>query len=545
MPQLVDATGLPIPPSRPRARAALSGWAGRGGAYGAASQTSQELAAWNPRLGSPDSEIAGDRDRLVARARDQVRNDGWAAGAITRPVDNTIGAIFRLVARPDYFALRQFDPAFDAAWASEFAAAAEAEWRMWADDPGRWCDARRRSTMVQLFRLALRHKLVDGDNFAVLLWDEGQVAAGLSRFATCVQMIEPDRVSNPGEAPDTEFLRNGVEVDRRGAAIAYHIRRAYPNDWYGTADAMQWDRVPRETPWGRPVVVHDFDPDRHEQTRGISILAPVLGRMRLLGQYDMAELKQALLQTILGTFVTSPYDSTDIRNMMDAGDDGDAELSQYQRLRSDWARDRPAMVGDIRIPTLAPGEQIASLPNRHPSANFDLFEHAMLRNIAAGTGQSAEQVSLDYSKANYSSIRASLLDMWKTLQRRRQDFATGTATPIFGAVLEEAIDRRRLPMPRRTPPFAEWRAAFMRCRWIGPGRGWIDPVKERVGAQMGLEAGLGTLQEEAANADGSDWLENLDQRAIELAAFKARGLPLPAWAGLNIAGTSDGEKMPA
>jgi len=553
--RLVDQFGMPMVSSpraalpanaalrAARALAYAGGYRGGAGAYDAASLTSQDLAGWQPRLGSPDSEVAGDRDRMVARTRDLVRNDGWAHGAITRPLDNTIGSVFRLVARPDYLALRSVSPAFDARWAEEFAAAAEAEWRMWADDPGRWCDARRRSTMVQLFRLALRHKLVDGDNFAVLTWDEDQVASGVSRYATTVHMIEPDRVCNPGEGPDTEFLRNGIEIDARGAAVAYHVRRAYPNDWYGAAGAMTWDRVARETPWGRPIVVHDCDADRHEQSRGVSILAPVLGRMRLLGQYDHAELKQALLKTVINTFVTSPYDAADIRNALEIGDgQNDPELSYYQQLRRDWSSNRPAMIGDVRLPTLAPGETIQSLPPGAPSANFDLFEHAMLRNVAAGTGQSAEQVSLDYSKANYSSIRASLLDMWKTLQRRRQDFATGTATPIYGAFLEEAIDRGRVPLPRQAPPFMQWRAAYMRCRWIGPGRGWIDPVKERQGAVMGMEAGFDTMQDVCAESSGADWREQLDQRAIEVEAFRARGLTPPAWSGMDMRGTSDAER---
>ncbi|MDT7953496.1 MAG: hypothetical protein RQ966_18495 [Acetobacteraceae bacterium] len=89
--------------------------------------------------------------------------------------------------------------------------------------------------------------------------------------------------------------------------------------------------------------------------------------------------------------------------------------------------------------------------------------------------------------------------------------------------------RLRDVMPANAPPFAEWRAAFARCRWIGPGRGWVDPVKERAGAVLGLDAGFSTLQHECAE-QGMDWEENLDQRAREVDAMKARGLKLPVWA---------------
>ena len=75
-------------------------------AYDAADITSQEMGGWLPFLRSPDHEINRDRDRMVARARDLVRNDGWGTGAINRIVDNTIGAQFRLIAKPDYTALQ-------------------------------------------------------------------------------------------------------------------------------------------------------------------------------------------------------------------------------------------------------------------------------------------------------------------------------------------------------------------------------------------------------------------------------------------------------
>ena len=65
---------------------------------------------------------------------------------------------------------------------------------------------------------------------------------------------------------------------------------------------------------------------------------------------------------------------------------------------------------------------------------------------------------------------------------------------------------------------------------MGPGRGWIDPVAEKKGSILGMNAGLSTLEMEAAENAGEDWEEMLDQRAREIDAFKERGIPLPEWA---------------
>lgn len=140
-------------------------------------------------------------------------------------------------------------------------------------------------------------------------------------------------------------------------------------------------------------------------------------------------------------------------------------------------------------------------------------------------------MSNDWSDVNYSSARGAMLEAWKTLKRRRDDFATGFAAPIRLAWLEECMEVDKLPMPRNAPEFIDARQAYARATWLGPGRGWIDPVAEKQGAILGMDAGLSTLEEECAENEGGDWIEKIDQRAVEIQAFKDRGMPIPDWGG--------------
>ena len=80
------------------------------------------------------------------------------------------------------------------------------------------------------------------------------------------------------------------------------------------------------------------------------------------------------------------------------------------------------------------------------------------------------------------------------------------------------------------PDFVDARAAYSRARWMGPGRGWVDPVAEKKGAILGLDAGLSTLEIEVGENVGEDWEEVLDQRQREIESCLKRGLPLPSWA---------------
>lgn len=524
----VSIVGLDGQPLRPNKARMLAG--GGNAPYDAADTYGSHVAAWNPYLYSPDGEINMFRDRIVSRVRDLVRNDGWASGAVTRILDNAIGGHLRPIVKPDWKALAAYtgNKAFDAVWADEFRKVAEANYRSWANDPGRYCDAQRCLTVTQMMRLAFRHKLVDGDALAQVAWLPQRVSKGRARYATAVQLIDPDRLSNPQLRFDSNSSRGGVVVDELGAATGYWIRRAHQGDWWAAADSVRWDLIPRETSWGRPVIVHDFDHDRAGQHRGgAGIFAPILQRMKMLWKYDETELDAAVINSIFGAYVESPFD----HQLMEQALGDDVELNQYQAQRAAFHDQRRTMLGEARLPILFPGEKINTVAATRPNSNFKDFEKSFLRNFASQTGLSAQQMSHDWSDVNYSSARAALLEAWKTLGRRRDDFGHGFCTPIFGSWMEESMDVDDYPLPAGAPDFIECRGMYARVNWMGPGRGWIDPVDEKKGAILGMDGGLSTLERECAE-QGLDWEETLDQRKREIDAFKDRGIPVPTWAGV-------------
>ncbi|UPG86847.1 phage portal protein [Luteibacter aegosomatis] len=544
---LVDTRGRPLSSAPPKAHGSL-GVDHRTEHYGrsvfpyeAANIATQEMGDWLPWIRSPDAEINQFRDRMVARSRDLVRNDGWAAGGIIRILDNTIGGAVRLSASPDYRALaaRTGIKAFDAGWANEFRKTVEALWRAFSDDVGHYNDLSRRLTVSQQMRLALRHKLVDGDSLVVNYWKPGRVGRGGARYATCYCVVDPDRLSNPYQMVDSRHLRGGVELDDDQAPVAYHIRKAHQNDWYNALESMEWERVEREDEDGWLRVIHDFETDRAGQNRGVGIFTPVLARFKMLARYYGVELQAATIAATFGTYVTSPFDPALVAEALDA----DAELSAYQDLRKEWHDERPAMLNGARIPTLAPGEDIKSVSSTHPHGNFIGFAQEMMGTFSAASGVSREQITQDWSKTNYSSARGALLEAWKTLTRRFGEFKVGTANPMYATWLHEAMDRGELPLPSGAPDFLSERSSYSRCDWLGVARGWVDPVKEKQGAILGMDAGLSTLKRECAE-QGLDYEEVIQQRAAEVDLFKEHKLPLPQWFSGSAEDASDPMKEP-
>ncbi|PMQ04170.1 hypothetical protein DyAD56_15895 [Dyella sp. AD56] len=528
-PTILDARGNPLLPNRARMLAP-----GGNAPYDAADISGQHVAAWRPYLYSPDGELNMYRDRIVARVRDLVRNDGWASGAVTRILDNAIGGHFRPLFRPDYRALAAYtgNKAFDASWAHEFGRVAEANYRSWAFDSNKYCDAQRSLTIPQIMRLAFRHKLIDGDALAQMVWLPDRIGLGRARYATGIQLIDPDRLSNPQQRFDQESSRGGVEVDRYGAATGYWIRRAHQGDWWAAADSVRWDLIPRETDWGRPIIVHDFDHDRASQHRGgAGIFTPILQRMKMLAKMDSVELDAAVINSMFGAYLESPFDPQLLEQAV--GDSTD--FSKYQDERSAYHNDRRTMLGEVKVPILFPGEKINTVKAERPNTNFAQFEKTFLRNFAAATGLSAQQMSHDWSDTNYSSARGALLEAFKTLKRRQFDFSHGFAQPVVGCWLEESMDIDDYPMPSGAPSFAECRGMYSRAEWMGPARGWIDPVAEKQGSVLGMDAGLSTLQIECME-QGLDWEEVLDQRQREIEKFTELGIPVPTWAGMQVPG---------
>ncbi|URF05982.1 phage portal protein [Cupriavidus campinensis] len=210
------------------------------------------------------------------------------------------------------------------------------------------------------------------------------------------------------------------------------------------------------------------------------------------------------------------------------GDGEEEAVNGYQDARAEFHRENELRLGGSRLPILFPGESINTVTAARPAGNFAEFENAMLRNVAAGTGMSAQQITQNWADVNYSSYRAAALEAWKTFDRRRSDFGRGFGQPILCAFAEEAMEVDDLPLPAGAPEFMAARAAYTRAWWIGPGRGYVDPLKERQGAALGIESGLSTLEDESAQLSGNDWRDNVDQRAIEVAYYKKLGIPMPS-----------------
>ncbi|MDI9240746.1 phage portal protein [Lysobacter sp. LF1] len=467
-------------------------------AHTGASRTSRELRTWLPALESADSELEGERDTLATRSYDLERNNGIAGGAVRTNVDNIIGTGLRLSAKPDYRALGK-----PKEWADEWSRGTEAKWRTFANVQE--FDAARNLTFGGQSVVMLRTAFLAGDGLALAHWLPDRPGA---KWATCSQLVDPARLGTPPGQTNGARMRDGVEINELGEAIAYQIRKAHPGDLYQLGAAEVFERVPARTPHGRRRVVHLFEQLRSGQTRGKALLAPVMAAFKMLDHYQRTELQTVIVNSLIAAFIETPLKAEEIADLFGSTD-------EFMKSRNGWD---VKLEGAGVIP-LHPGDKLNAFTPTRPNGAYEKFVEAILRYISTGLHMPYELLMKDFSKTNYSSARAALLEAWRYFNARRQWFATYWANPIYELWLEEAVARGEVD----APDFYENRAAYCACAWIGPGRGWVDPMKEAQASGERIRNCVSTLEREAAE-QGLDWEEVLQQRATEQRYAESLGL---------------------
>lgn len=484
-----------------------------GGAYEGASRTSREIALWAPPIRSADDDLNSDKPVADARARDLARNEGFVHGSVHFAQDSIVGARFLLNAKPDTTILRAYNKAFDDKWEEEFQEVVEARFTAFGESPANWIDVARQNTFTELVRLAVGIHTYAGEVIATAEW----LRDAARPYHTAIQMVDVDRVCNPNHMPDTRTLRRGVEKDRNGAPIAYHFLMGHPNEHYDHL-SMRWRRVPVRKPWGRIQVIHIFEQQRPDQSRGVADIVAALKEMKMTKKFSDVTLQSAVLNATYAATIESELPPAEAYAMLGEGGAEEWAANYLAAIAEYTGASKNIHIDGVKIPHLYPGTKLNLRAAGTPGGIGTAFEESLLRRVAAALGVSYEEFSRDFTKTNYSSARAAMLQTWRRMQTRKQAVADKFGAHIYALVLEEMINRREVPLPVGVGPevFYEGlnKEALCACDFVGASRGQIDELKETEAAVMRIEKGLSTYEDESARL-GKDFRALFKQRARE------------------------------
>ncbi|HWB47539.1 MAG TPA: phage portal protein [Stellaceae bacterium] len=388
------------------------------------------------------------------RARHSYQNNAYAHNGVDAWIANTIGAgINASSAAPDADTRQMIGERFT-----------------------RWCevaDSDGRTDFFGIQTTAFQDVVVAGESLVALLSDPLNGALRL-------KILPPERLDSSKNSEANPRIVAGVEMDANDRRLAYWITQ--PNSYASI-------RVPAES------ILHVFKASAPSQVRGISWLAPVLLNLNEEDGLRDALLMAARISACFAGFLTDqntnggpiPFDGVQTGSTLVGG----LEPGQIKVLPSgmsiQWAQ--PAAVKQ--------GIELAKLT---------------IEAVASGLGCPAHLVSSDLSNANYSSLRAGLVEFRQRIEQVQfHVLVPQLLSPIWkrwliGEYLSGAIDLPRGDLE-----------SLLAVNWYPPALPWVDPLKDLQSEVLAVSSGLKSRRQAVAERGYS--VEQLDE---EIAQDNAR-----------------------
>jgi lambda family phage portal protein len=415
-----------------------------------------------------------------------------ATGAIKRLRTNTVGVGLHLKSTIDGSVLGLTEKQ-----ATDLEEQIEREFAHWANSVN--CDLERLDNFYQLQQLALLNALLSGDSFALMTTTKRQG----SIYDLRINLIEADRVSTPDNQTVNPLFCEGVEKNKDGEVVAYHISKFHPLS-FQDREPREWVRVEafgRKT--GRRNVLHIMNRERIGQVRGVPFLSPVIETIKQLGRYTEAEVLAAVINGLFTVFIEKESAS-------DEGAFGEVIPEEMQVDRED---ENSIELAPGAVIDLGEGEKANMVNPGRPNPNFDPFVMAVIKQIGAALEIPYEILIMAFSN-NYSASRAAILEFFKVIKMYRAWFVADFCQPIYEEWLSEAVAKGRIYAPGffNDPIIKD---AYCSAEWNGPAAGQLDPKKEVEAAELRVQGGFSTRERETTELTGTDFYKNIKQRKRE------------------------------
>jgi len=365
---------------------------------------------------------------------------------------------------------------------------ADAEWNQAAEDYwinwAKVADFQEKFTFTQMLMLISLSIDRDGDIGCILT----EAPGGFPK----IQLVEGHRI---GDAPNVLVgkgeTQDGVILDQFGRVTSYRV--------------IQDDETTRDIPARSMILL--YDPDRTDQTRGISALAHAINNLRDVK--DILAFEKAGVKTNSATAMVITNKS------------GEADSNDWDTTLNTDTPTTGLMLEEIqggRIQRLATGETLESHGSNRPNPTFTGFLEFIIRDVATGTGLPYEFI-WNAEKLSGPAQRFIMQKANRRFQERQQLLVDRFLNRAWGYVISKAIKNGSLAKNN------DW----WRLRWQTPAQITVDVGREAREDRSDVEAGLRTAATHYGE-QGTDWQEAYRQRVAEIAFLKreaeAQGLTL-------------------
>ena len=323
--------------------------------------------------------------------------------------------------------------------------------------------------------------------------------------------------TNPNyQPPNGNRVIHGVEIDKRGRHIAYHVE-----EWDG--EKLSFTRIPcigknsgRQISW----MIYGGEKLLNE-VRGIPLLASVLYMLKDLDRYKNAEIRAAVINSLLPLFIrrnspnvpgtspvfnmgkSAPLEMVELKGT--SGTTAKVAATQVSETDQKIAQILPGSVLD----RLAPGEEPVSFNTQRPNVNFGKFEEIILSAICWSNEIPPQVVFLQFD-TSYSSARQADNEYKITLKYRTFKNAKDIGQLIIQEFVIQSVLLNELTLPGFKlaifdPKQWKLRNAWLKCEWSGISRPSIDIQREVKALRDAVSAGWTTNEQVARELSGIDF----------------------------------------
>jgi len=369
-----------------------------------------------------------------------------------------------------------------------------------------------------------------------ILCGDGIIVGRINRQTRlpCWDWINGNHImTNPEYTPrNGNIVRHGVELNRKGIHVAYHVREYDGEEFTYKRIPVIGEKSGRQISW----MIYSGEKFINN-VRGIPLLGNVLYMLKDLDRYKNAELRAAVINSLLSVFIKrSQETATPLRPVIagigrygagtpaavEAEKKAAAEASQPAQPDRALAELTPGTV----LEQLAPGEEPVSFTNQRPNVNYAAFEKTMLAAFAWSKGIPPEIVTMQF-QSNYSASRQASNEY--KINLRYQTFKNAKD---FGVIYSEFITQSALLGMIDLPGFlgcafdpAQWKlkGAWLKCEWSGLSRPSVDIQKEVRATRELIEMGVVPHDQAAREFSGLDFRAVQNKLRIERELMISQG----------------------
>jgi lambda family phage portal protein len=314
---------------------------------------------------------------------------------------------------------------------------------------------------ASLSKLAATYRVRDGEVF-IMRVNDPNAAYGLRLQIIPPELIDEEYTQDLG---NNNQVVMGVELNQFRQPVAYHFRKQTPLQSsqmsYYTGNRV---RIPAMD------IIHWFDPEFANQTRGFTRFAPVLLLLHYLDQFEKWSVQNARFGATKGGFFGD-----------DAGNPDDTLLDTQDNTKAD---DIEVDIESLSFQHIGSSKFYPWDP-KFPVQQHEMFMRTTLRDVASGVGCGYSSLSNDYVGATWSSLRQELYVERRNWLSDQQSLIDLVHMRVFAWWLESALLTGKLGLP-----YAK-KQKFYQPVFTGPRWPYINPVDETKAKQMSVR----TLQQ--------------------------------------------------